>query len=296
MQEQTGYIPVVNGYRVWYKIVGGGDAHEVVPLLILHGGPGCPHDYLENLAALASEKRRVIFYDQLGCGNSDLPADTSLWTVERFTDEIDIVRKALGLEQVHILGQSCGGMLGIEYAIRQPAGLVSLILADSMPSMVLWVEEANRLRAELPPGVNETLLRHERAGTTDSPEYHEAVAVFNKRHVNRLEVTPEFVQRANARTGFIYNYMNGPSEFHVTGVIKNWDRTDRLGDIKAPTLIISGKYDESTPRLNEILEEGIPNSDWVLFEHSSHLPHIEEETKFMQTVSAFLACVERELD
>lgn len=291
MLEQTGYIPVVNGHRVWYRVVGGGGEHESVPLLVMHGGPGCPHDYLENLIALASENRRVIFYDQLGCGNSDLPDDTSLWTVERFTDEIDVVRAALGLERVHLLGQSCGGMLSIEYAIRQPRGLVSLILADSMPSMVLWVEEANRLRAELPPEVNATLLRHEQAGTTDLPEYHAAVQVFNQRHVCRLVPQPEFVQRANAKSGFMYNYMNGPSEFHVIGVIKDWDRTDRLSDIHVPTLIISGKYDESTPLLNDILHKGIANSEWVLFEHSAHLPHVEEEEKFMRTVDAFLTRV-----
>lgn len=290
MQEHTGYIPVVNGYRVWYRIVGGGNEHETVPLLVLHGGPGCPHDYLENLARLASDHRRVIFYDQLGCGRSDQPEDTSLWTVERFTDEIGIVREALGLERVHLLGQSCGGMLGIEYAIRRPGGLVSLILADSMSSMVLWVQEANRLRAELPPGVNKTLLLHEQAGTTDSPEYRAAAEVFNRRHVCRIFPRPEFVARA--RTGFLYRYMNGPSEFHVIGVIKDWDRTDRLGDIQVPTLILSGKYDESTPRLNDILHQGIAKSVWILFEGSSHLPHVEEEDRFMQTVDAFLKRVE----
>lgn len=292
MVEQTGYIPVINGHRVWFRSVGGGAEDEAVPLLVLHGGPGCPHDYLENLAVLASEKRRVIFYDQLGCGNSDLPDDLSLWTVERFADEIDIVREALGLGRVHLLGQSCGGMLGIEYAIRQPRGLVSLILADSMPSMVLWVKEANRLRADLPPEVNATLLRHEQAGTTDSPEYHAAVAVFNRRHVCRLATLPEFVQRADAKTGFMYRHMNGPSEFHVIGVIKDWDRTDRLGDIQAPTLILSGKYDESTPLLNEILHKGIPGSERVLFENSAHMPHVEEEEKFMRVVAAFLAQAE----
>lgn len=293
MLEQTGYIPVMDRHRVWFRSIGGGGEREGVPLLILHGGPGCPHDYLENLAALASENRRVIFYDQLGCGRSDQPNDTSLWTVERFTDEIDVVRAALGLERVHLLGQSCGGMLGIEYAIRQPPGLVSLILADSMPSMLLWVEEANRLRAELPPEVNAVLLQHEQAGTTDSPEYRAAVEVFNQRHVCRLQPQPEFVQRAKA--SYVYRYMNGPSEFHVIGVIKDWDRTDRLGDIQPPTLIISGKYDESTPLLNEILHKGIANSDWVLFEHSSHLPHVEEEEKFMHTVDAFLTRVESQL-
>lgn len=291
MQEQTGYIPVVNGHRVWYRIVGGGGARETTPLLVLHGGPGCPHDYLENLTALASDERRVIFYDQLGCGRSDLPDDTSLWTVERCTDEIGIVREALGLARVHLLGQSCGGMFGIEYALRQPAGLVSLILADSMPSMVLWVQEANRLRAELPPHVNAILLHHEQAGTTDSSEYQEAVEVFYQRHLCRLTVKPEFVTRA--KSGFLYKYMNGPSEFHVIGVIKDWDRADRLGEIQNPTLIISGKYDESTPLLNEILHQGIPNSEWVLFEHSAHLPHVEEEEKFMQTVDAFLRRIDR---
>lgn len=290
MHEHSGYIPVVNGHRVWYRIVGGGSKHETPPLLVLHGGPGCPHDYLENLSLLASTQRRVIFYDQLGCGRSDQPDDTSLWTVARFTDEIGIVRAALGLERVHLLGQSCGGMLGIEYAIRRPVGLLSLILADSMPSMVLWVQEANRLRADLPPGVNETLLHHEQAGTTDTPEYRAAVAVFNNRHVCRLSPRPAFVERA--RTGFLYQYMNGPSEFHVTGVIKDWDRTDRLGEIQVPTLIISGAHDESTPRLNEILHRGIAHSVWVLFEHSSHLPHVEEEAKFMHTVQTFLTRVD----
>ena len=147
-----------------------------------------------------------------------------------------------------------------------------------------------RTSAELPPGVNETLLRHEQAGTTDSPEYQTAVEAFNQRHVCRLSPKPEFVERA--KTGFIYNYMNGPSEFHVIGVIKDWDRTDRLGDIQVPTLIISGKYDESTPLLNQILHKGIANSEWVLFEHSSHLPHVEEEEKYMRTVDAFLKRVE----
>ncbi len=292
MREQTGYIPVVNEHRVWFRVVGGGGECEDVPLLVLHGGPGCPHDYLENLAMLASERRRVVFYDQLGCGRSDFPADTSLWTVERFTDEIDCVRTALDLEQIHLLGQSCGGMLGIEYAIRQPRGLSSLILADSMPGMPLWVAEANRLRSELPPEVNAILLRHEQAGTTDSPEYHAAAEIFNRRHVCRLSPQPEFVQRA--KSGFVYQYMNGPSEFHVIGVIKDWDRTDRLGEIHVPTLILSGKYDESTPLLNDILHRGIPGSEWVLFENSSHLPHVEEEEKFMRTVRTFLSQVEGE--
>lgn len=294
MRKQEGFVPV-DGYRVWYQIVGGGSEPEQVPLLILHGGPGAPHDYLENLAALASDRRRVIFYDQLGCGNSDLPDDVSLWNVPRFADEVATVRRELGLSRVHILGQSWGGMLAIEYAIRQPEGLVSLIIANSSASIPMWVAEANRLRSELPPGVNETLLKHEQAGTTDDPEYREAVQVFYDLHLIRVSPLPEFVQRAYDKTGFLYNYMNGPSEFYITGVIKDWDRTDRLGDIHAPTLILSGRYDESTPLLNEVLHKGIAGSEWVVLENSSHLAHVEEEELYMATVNAFLDRVEAEL-
>lgn len=292
IREHEGYVPV-DGYRVWYRSIGGGEGeHEHIPLLILHGGPGAPHDYLENLAALASETQRVIFYDQLGCGRSDQPNDTSLWRVERFVEELATVRRELGLDRVHILGQSWGGMLAIEYALTQPQGLISLILSNTTPSIPLWVAEANRLRSELPPEVNETLLRHEVAGTTHSQEYQDAMQVFYDRHVIRVKPVPEYVQRTFDNIGFVYNFMNGPSEFHVIGVIKDWDRTDRLSEIHVPTLILSGRYDESTPTINTILNKGIAGSEWILFENSSHLSHVEEPDLYMQTVRAFLDRVE----
>jgi proline-specific peptidase len=246
IRNQEGFVPV-DGYRVWYRIVGGGSDHERIPLVILHGGPGAPHDYLENLAALASDDRRVIFYDQLGCGRSDQPDDTSLWRVDRFADELGTVRKELGLDRVHFLGQSWGGMLAIEYALRQPQGLVSLILSNTTSSIPMFVAEANRLRAELPPEVNATLLRHEEAGTTDSNEYQEAMMVFYDRHVIRVQPMPEHVKRTFDQIGTVYNYMNGPSEFHVIGPIKDWDRTDRLSEIHVPTLILSGRHTCTVP-------------------------------------------------
>jgi proline-specific peptidase len=291
LREQEGYVPV-DGYRVWYWIVGGGSLEERVPLMILHGGPGAPHDYLENLQALASESRRVVFYDQLGCGRSDHPDDPALCTVARFADEVETVRRELGLERVHILGQSWGGMLAIEYALRQPQGLESLILANTTASIPLWVAEANRLRGLLPPEANATLLRHEEAGTTDSQEYQDAMQVFYDRHVCRVRPYPDYVKRAFDQIGFVYHYMNGPSEFHVTGVIKDWDRSDRLHEIHVPTLIISGHYDESTPMLNDLLHRGIAGSEWVLLEHSSHLAHVEEPELYMQAVRNFLGRVE----
>ena len=139
------------GYNVWYRIVGEREEPGKLPLLCLHGGPGVPHDYLEPLEAMAATGRRVIFYDQLGCGNSDHPHDPSSWTVDLFVEEVGVVRRALGLERLHLLGQSWGGMLAMQYALTQPAGLVSLIVASSPASMRQWVAEANRLRMELPP-------------------------------------------------------------------------------------------------------------------------------------------------
>jgi proline-specific peptidase len=289
--EQEGFAPI-DGFRVWYRSIGGGSDQDRVPLLILHGGPGAPHDYLENLESLASQEQKVIFYDQLGCGRSDHPDDPSLCTVSRFADEVGSIRQELGLDRVHILGQSWGGMLAIEYALRQPSGLVSLILSNTTSSIPMWVAEANRLRAELPPEVNATLLRHEMEGTTTNPEYSKAMEVFYLRHVCRVSPLPEFVQRTFDKMGFVYNYMNGPSEFHVIGVMKDWDRTDRLSEIHIPTLILSGRYDESTPMINEVLHRGIAGSEGVIFENSSHLSHVEEPELYMHTVRAFLNRVE----
>ncbi len=294
LHEEEGFVPVEDGYKVWYWSIGGGDKEEHIPLIVLHGGPGVPHDYLENLKALASEQQRVIFYDQLGCGHSDQPNEPERWQVQRFVEEVDMVRRALGLERVHILGQSWGGMLAIEYALTQPKGLVSLVLANTTASIPLWIAEANRLRNELPLEVNAVLTQHEEAGTTDSQEYHDAMDVFYERHVLRVKPMPDYVQRSFDGIGQVYLTMNGPSEFHVIGVIKDWDRTARLGEIKVPTLIISGRYDESTPMINEILHRGIAGSEWVLLENSSHLAHVEEPELYMQTVQKFLAHVEQE--
>ena len=183
--SHEGYTSFRN-YKVWYRIVGDHEEAGKLPLLVLHGGPGAAHDYLEPLEALAATGRRVIFYDQLGCGRSDQPHNPDLWTVDLFVEELGVMRQALGLAHTHILGQSWGGMLAMQYALTQPQGVASLIIANSPASMPQWVAEANRLRADLPPEVQQTLLRHEAAGTTDDPAYQEAVQVFYDRHFCRV--------------------------------------------------------------------------------------------------------------
>lgn len=292
LQTQEGFIPV-GEYKVWYRSVGGGAAHEQTPILTLHGGPGVPSYYIEDMQALATETRRVILYDQLGCGRSDQPDNPALWQIPLFVNEVGIVRRHLGLEKVHLWGQSWGGMLAIEYALTQPEGLVSLILASTSASIPLWLRETNRLRSELPPKVQATLQRHEDAGTTDSAEYQEAMMVFYQRHVVRVDPIPAHVQRSLDSVGQVYLTMNGPSEFHIVGVIKDWDRVNRLPEIRVPTLITSGRFDESTPLINEIMHKGIAGSEWLVFEQSSHMAHVEEKELYMQTIRAFIERVEQ---
>jgi L-proline amide hydrolase len=291
-----GFIPF-HGYHTWYRIVGNGEEPGKLPLLVLHGGPELSHDYLELLEAIANTGRRVIFYDQLGGGNSDHPHNPSLWTVELFVEELDAVRKALALDHLHLLGQSWGGMLGMEYALTQPGGLVSLTIADSAASMVQWGSELNRLRAQLPPEVQHTLLYHEQEGTTDSEDYQDAMLVFYRRHICRVDPWPDYLMRdfeKLAQDPEVYNTMWGPSEFHITGTLKTWDITDRLPEITVPTLLLSGRYDEATPILVETIHRSIPGSEWIMFENSSHMPHVEETDLYLQMLNKFLTHVEGE--
>jgi proline-specific peptidase len=294
---REGRIPF-KGFETWYRVVGAGEDAGALPLLCLHGGPGACHDYLEPFERMADTGRRVILYDQLGCGHSgvaDQPHDPDMWTVDLFREEIDAVRDALDLDRVHVLGQSWGGMLAMEYALARPRGLVGLVIESSPASIPLWVSEANRLRRELPPPVQETLLRHEEAGTTDSPEYEQAMFVFYNRHVCRLDPWPACVTRTFERLTAnpeVYHYMNGPSEFHVIGTLRDWDITHRLGEIQTPTLIMSGRYDEATPLIEEKVHHAIPGSEWVVFEESSHMCHVEETEQTMRVLADFLRRVE----
>jgi proline-specific peptidase len=290
-----GRIPFRGG-ETWYRIVGDGEEPGRLPLVCLHGGPGALHDYLEPLAALAETGRRVVFYDQLGCGNSWLEADPSLWTVELYVDELRTLRERLGLEHIHLFGSSWGGMLAMEYALTRPDGLASLVLSSSPASIPVWAEEANRLRSALPEDVRRVLHEHEAAGTLDSPEYEAATMEFYKRHVCRLDPWPDYVLRSFAgleEHPDVYTTMQGPNEFVITGTLKEWDLSDRLGEIDVPTLITAGRHDEFTPRQARSLNEGIRGSELVTFEHSSHMQFAEEAERYRQVVARFLERVEQ---
>jgi len=294
---QEGFLQPAHGYRTWYRIVGADEAPGRWPLLVLHGGPGGTHDYLEPLEALAAGGRRVVFYDQLGNGRSDQPHDPRLWTVGLFLDELRAVRQALGLRRVHLFGHSWGGMLAMEYACTAPAGLRSLIVADAPGSMPHWLAEARRLRAALPSAVQATLLAHEQAGTTDEPAYQLAALEFYRRHFCRLQPWPACLERSMQHLldrPQVFHTMNGPTDFHVVGTLRSWSILDRLSEInERPTLLISGQHDEATPAVVGAIQQALPGARWELFSESSHCPHLEEPARFLAVVEAFLASVER---
>ena len=282
--------------ETWYRVTGelrSGDPDAPPPLVVLHGGPGGTHDYLLSLADLA-DRRAVIHYDQVGNGRSTHYPDrgAEFWTVELFVRELHNLVDALGIrERHHVLGQSWGGFLAEEYALTQPPGLRALVLADTAASWTDFASEAGKLRDALPEDVRATLDKHEAAGTYDDPEYVEACLVFYGRHVCRIPWPAEVAATFEwlERNPVVYRTMNGPSEFHIIGSCKDWQIKDRLHEIRRPALIVSGRYDEATPALQQVLLDGIAGSEWVCFEESSHMPHVEERERYMQVVGGWLA-------
>jgi proline iminopeptidase len=283
-QVREGFV-TVRGGKIWYRIVGSGRA---TPLLLLHGGPGFPSNYLKPLEALADE-RPIVFYDQLGCGKSDRPADKSLWKIERFVDELGQLRKVLGLGKLHILGHSWGTMLATDYMLTRPEGVVSLILASPALSTKRWMSDADILRTGLSKEVQNILLKHERAGTTQAEEYKAAGQIYLQTYSCRLSPRPkELLASRDGMGRDVYETMWGPSEFYATGNLKDYDRSGRLKEISVPTLFTCGRFDEATPESTAWFQSLLPKSRLVIFEKSAHMTMLEEPDRYIRTIRQFL--------
>jgi proline iminopeptidase len=287
---REGYLSV-NGGKIWFRIAG--TAAGGIPLLLLHGGPGAPHDYQEPLEQL-SDERPVIFYDQLGCGNSDRPLDKSLWTIGHFVEEIETVRRELGLERLHILGQSWGSMLAVDYMLsRSPRGILSLILSGPCLSASRWESDQRAYLGELPEEARKAIYSAEASGNFDSPEYQQAMTLYYNRYVCRLDPWPECLSRAFQKFGSdVYKYMWGPSEFTVTGTLKGFERAGRLKEIKVPVLFTCGRFDEATPATTAYYQSMLPGSEMAIFEGASHSHHLEKTGEFIRVVRDFLSRAE----
>jgi proline-specific peptidase len=282
MVAEEGYVDF-RGYRTWFRRVGEGG----IPLLALHGGPGSTHHYFAPLERLGDE-RAVVLYDQIGCGGSDRPTDLD-WSVEVFRDEVTAVREQLGLDRIHLLGTSWGGMLALEHVLSGARGVVSLILSSTLASVDEWAAEQKRLRDALPREVVKILDRHEAAGTYDDPEYEEAMQVYFDRHFYRGPKPRAEIERwREERAPDVYLAMQGPNEWTVTGALRGWDVRDRLGGIRVPTLVVRGRYDMCTPAVAQTLVEGIAGAREVVLEESSHTPVLEETDRYLDVVERFM--------
>lgn len=292
LRVQEGYIDVPGG-KVWYGQVG--PDLKGIPLLVLHGGPGAPHDYLEPLESLGSE-RPVIFYDQLGCGNSEQPDDSSLWTIDRFLEELEQVRHFLALEKIHILGQSWGSMLATDYILKmKPSGVESLIFSGPCLSASRFLADQRAYLSEMPEDMQRTISEKEASGDFDSPQYQEAMMSYYKRHVCRLAPWPECLNRTIEKFGkAVYEHMWGPSEFTITGTLKDYERAERLKEITQPVLFTCGRYDEATPKTTAYYHEMHPRSDMVIFEDASHEHHLEKPREYIDVIRNFLRRQEHE--
>ncbi|KAK3326115.1 Alpha/Beta hydrolase protein [Apodospora peruviana] len=285
--------------KTWYKIVGHLESSSASPPLItLHGGPGAGHEYLAPLADLYHSRQiPVIFYDQIGCGRSthlrEKMGDRSFWTFDLFLKELDNLIDHLKLRDrgFYLLGQSWGGMLCGLYASRRPAGLRKAIIASGPASVPLYVQGCQGLLAELPPDVRETLEDCERRGDYESETYEKAASVFYGRHVCRIDPYPDellagFAHLKEDNTSYLT--IQGPSEFIVTGSMKNWEGWHDAHNISAETLLLNGRYDEVTDLCMTPWFKHIPKVKWITLENSSHMAHFEERERYMQICGGFL--------
>lgn len=256
--------------RTWYRVTGDGGR---TPLVCLHGGPGSTHNYFRPLERLA-EERPVVVYDQLGCGRSDRPDDVA-WCLALFTEELQQLREHLGLDEIHLLGTSWGGMLALEHALERPGSVSSLILSSTLASADEWVAEAKRLRDAI-EGSDDDVLEE-----------------FERRHFFRGAVEPlELVRMREERNGVVYEAMWGRNEWTMTGALAGWDVRPRLAELRMPTLILRGAHDLSTDTIAKTLRDGIPHAREVVFADSSHTPVLEETERYLRAVRDFLYSVE----
>lgn len=290
MKIREGYMPFM-GYQTYYRIVGE-KTGDKKPLLLLHGGPGSGHDYFEVLDCLAEEGREIISYDQLGCGKSYLDGHPELWKPEVWDQELMELRKFLGLDEVHILGQSWGGMLIIEYLVNyKPEGVKSAIISSGHPSSSLWSAEQHRWLKLMSEEDQAAIAKAEATGDFSDPAYLAANDRFMERHCCPSVYpadAPECLTREKKHGDEAYLYGWGPNEYTPTGTLKNFEYIDRLPEIKEPTLIISGTYDLCSPLVAKTMYDGIPNSKWELFEGARHMCFVEDNPRYVKLLSGWL--------
>lgn len=288
LKPKEGFITVKGG-KVWYKIVGEG---VKTPILLLHGGPGVPSFYLNPLTALGKD-RPVIFLDQLGCGRSDKITDTTLMTVENFVDQIKQIKDSLGIKDFYLYGQSWGTMLGTDYYLKYPDGIKAIIFSSPAISIPMWLQDADTLITTLPDSIQNAIRTNEQNKTYDSPDYQNAILVYYQNFLARKLPWSSDIDSAFLLMGTnVYNFMGGPSEFTMTGTLKDYDRTNRLNEIKVPTLFITGEFDEARPSTVKYYQSLVPGAQFELIENAGHLTMQDNPDKNLKIITDFINSIE----
>ncbi len=290
VRQTKGFVKVLD-FNLFYRTFG---VPKKGTVLCLHGGPGATHDYLLPLADIAKHGYRVVFYDQLGCGRSDLPKDTTLFIPERYVEEVEGFRKAMSLGKVHIIGSSWGGMLALAYALKYQRNMKSMTTVGGLHNVPMTIREMQRMKKKLPSEVLKKLSKYEAEGDYENPEYQKAVMQFYRRHLCRLDKWPkDLVHSLDHTSKPVYHTMNGPNEFTIVGNIRYWNITDQLHKIRIPTMVMTGQYDEVSPKVGRDMHRLISGSKLVVFPGCSHTPFWENRPAFMKEALGFLAKVSR---
>jgi len=289
---KTGHIEIPQG-KISYRVYQESKNANKIPIIFIHGGPGVPLYGMENDFKNITSERQVIFYDQLGCGESpiksEFESDESLWYLERFVEELAMVREALILKEVHILGISFGTMILADYMLSQPKGIKSIIFSSPVLSSKLWAEDAERLKKKLPENIYQTIIKHESTNTTDSDEYKEAANEYYKRFLCKTFSFDQILEKFTKKPNFdVYLKMWGPSEFYPTGTLKDYDVTEKLSKINAPTLFICGRDDEATPETVQLYQSKIPGAEIAVLENSAHFTCLDAKEEYYQCIADFL--------
>ncbi len=289
MEVKDGYMPFM-GYKTYYRIAG--EKSDRAPLVLLHGGPGSTHNYFEVLDRLAATGRQIISYDQLGCGNSYVEGHPELWTVDTWTRELIALLDYLHLDHFHLLGQSWGGMLLLEYLIQYKSKRVSsAILSSTLPASWLWGKEQHRLIKFMSQEDQDAIERAEATGNYNDSDYVKANDHFMAQHCAGPVTpdSPECLRRPKKSGAESYLYGWGPNEYTPLGSLKDFDYIDRLGEIENPCLIISGTNDLCTPLIAKTMYDGIPDSKWELFDGARHMCFVEQNDKYCKVLSQWMS-------
>lgn len=281
-----GYMPYLN-YKTYYRIVDGGDK---TPVILIHGGPGSTHNYMELLDSIADTGRKVISYDQLGCGNSYLEGHPELWNADTWINELIELQKHLHIDKCFLLGQSWGGMLIIQYMIEhKPECIQGIVLSSTLPSASLWAHEQHRLISFMSQDEQDAIHFAEENNVWDAPAYQQANEHFMKLHCSDIQPDdPECLTREKKSGAESYLYGWGPNEYNPTGSLKNFEYTDRLHEIKVPVLIMSGTNDLCTPLIAKTMYDHIPDSQWELFDGARHMCFAEQNEHYCNVLSKWI--------